>query len=132
MFFKIDERKTISKTAFKIIKEHIDSYSDIEIYNIYRETGLFHVKYFSLLLLTNYSKWKSLKYILKMLPDGEYIYHICKEYLKYWIYNFNRSSIVPAEEDINQIKFLLINNQKYLSKDEFDFIKFTIGSYLNE
>ncbi|QVK18311.1 hypothetical protein KHQ81_00925 [Mycoplasmatota bacterium] len=123
-----DERIGISKYAYKQINEHIYDYSDNEIYSIYNNTNLDHVKMFSASLLTCFSKWKSLRYILELISDkDEYIYSLCKESLQSWIYNFNKSFITPNKAEINKIKELMIMNQNLISKEQIEFLLFSLN-----
>ncbi|MGD1836973.1 MAG: hypothetical protein ACPKPY_02805, partial [Nitrososphaeraceae archaeon] len=128
-----DERVGVSKDVRNGVINFNRSIDPLEIYNIYKESNLLHVKKNSTLMLFNLTKWTSISYILEIMCNekGE-LARIAKQAFYKWNLNFNNNFSVPSNNELKSILTKLDEFKEGIKQEDYNWLKFVLKPYISE
>ena len=128
-----DARPGVSKEALLALLKDTNVFDDHNIYVIYSEANLSHVRGNAARLLCSLSKWRSLPYILEVCQcvDDD-IVRLGREALVRWIGGFNKLMAAPTREQATAIERALGEYGSAIGEHERNWILFCLKPHKSE
>ena len=125
-----DPVPTISRHALKALSAKTSSLNVARVWELYQAATDVHVKKNALLLLSKFSKWESISYLVRTGREtDEDIVLASRNAISGWLGDFNRSYATPSAEQVAKLNEALDTCGEFIDEDTHQQLRFTLRSF---